>query len=148
MAKQEKLSIKWGIWFKKSMIERVRKIASERRVSQQKIVEAALETFLDGKKEEDFQALLARRLNSLDNRVKVLSRQQEIFVETFALYLRMWLASNAEIPEGQKETAFLRGQERFEKFLTNLTKRISNGKSFFLDLPQEVTVTNESFKEL
>ncbi len=147
MPKQEKLSIKWGFWFKKPVIEKVKKTARERGVSQQKIVEAALTTFLDGKQEEDFQALLARRLNRLDNRVKVLSRQHEIFVESFALYLRMWMASNAEIPENQKEAAFIRGQERFEKFLSNLAKRMTVGKSFFLDLPQEIVLTQEAFNE-
>ena len=144
MKERQKHCTKRGLWFRKTQLEQIQRVSKERRVSQQKIIESAIDYYLNGK-EEDFQGLLIRRINRTDNRNKVLSRQMEILAESFALFIRMWLTSSPEVPESQRDTAFLRGQERFDKFIGNLTKRLSVGKNFFADLPREVVLVEEDF---
>ena len=121
--------------------------AKERRVSRQQVLEAAIKDRYCVVSQEERDALIARRLNRLDSRQKVIERQLEIIAESQALFMRMWLATSTEVPEGQREAVHGQAQKRYERFLASLSKRVSSGQSIFAELPREVVLREADFQD-
>lgn len=119
--------------------------ANERRVSRQLILESAIKERYSVVLQEERDALIARRLNRLDARQKVIERELEIIAESQALYMRMWLATSNDMPEGPREAVHNEGQKRYERFLASLSKRVSSGQSIFAELPREVVLREDDF---
>ena len=134
-----------NVWLEPKLIERVDAEACSRRVARQEILESAVFDRYSQEAQEERDALIARRLNRLDNREKAMGRDLVAIAETLALFIRMWLAVNAEVPEDQREAAYLNGQARYERFLKSLHKRLDAGQSILTDLPREVVVKEEDF---
>jgi hypothetical protein len=134
-----------NLWLEPKLIERVDAEACSRRVARQEVLESAVYDRYSQESQEERDALIARRLNRLDNRGKAMARDLETTAETLALFIRMWLAVSAEVPEEQRGAAYLNAQARYERFLKSLHKRLNAGQSILTDLPREVVVKEEDF---
>lgn len=124
-------------WIPVDVLKLLKNEANDRRTSQQSILESALrERYIPADTEGEI-ALVLRRITKVDSKLKTLDRELEIIAETIALFIRTWLAYTDEVPESRREETQFKGQRRFEKFLINLSKRITVGQSLFSDLPDE-----------
>ena len=77
--------------------------------------------------------------------IAVMEREIEILAEWHGLYLHMWFATHPEIPEDQRDAALRQAQQRYDRFITSLGKRIGSGESIMGELPREVVVKKEDF---
>ncbi len=102
------------------------------------IVDAALDRFLSPIKDASSEAALVRRLDQLNSQLAELSRNQEILLESFALFIRYYLTITVALPKAEQEPAKLIGNQRFETFLAQLGKRMVSGARLSQDLMERV----------
>ena len=114
------------------------KILKGRNKSLNDIYLTALELFFSPDEADKKEAALARRLDHLDRRLKLLSKGQEVLAETLALYIRTYLTTSIELPEDQRTVAFAQAKKRWKKFLEILSERVGGGQILFTDLPEKV----------
>jgi hypothetical protein len=127
------------------LLARVDAEARSTGTSRQQFLEAALAERFSEESQEERDALIARRLNRIDSRLSVIEREIEILAEWHGLYLRMWFATHPEIPEDQREAALRQAQQRYDRFLASLGKRVGSGQSLMQELPKEVALKAQDF---
>lgn len=134
-----------NIWVTSDIMQNLRREARERHVALCRIIETALMKRYSPLTQEEQEALIARRLNRIDIKLRTLERQLEISAECLALFVRMWLSSAPEVPESQRDAAYMKGQGRYERYIKSVSKRLQVGQSVFTDLPREVVVKEEDW---
>ena len=132
-------------WLENDLLGEIKSEAKTRRISQQSIFEATLKDRYSVESREESEALIARRLNRIDNHIRAKQRLSEVHAEALALFIRMWLSSTPEIPEEQRNAAVLKGKARYDRYLSSLASRVSVGESIFTDLPKELFLRSEDF---
>lgn len=130
-----------------SLIKTLKAEARQRRIQQNKIVQAALEAFFHPEGQDNRDAMIARRLNRIDARQRATEQQLEIIAETMALYIRVWFTNTNEVPDSQRETANLQGNKRFDRFVKALADRLGKGNTLYSELPHEVIVKEKDFEK-
>jgi len=98
-----------------------------RNVAENAIVEAALRTFLS---QTEHEAVIDRRLNSMQRQIEKLAQEQQIVLETVANLAKVYLIHTPEIPLEQKKYAEEHGAERFEKFVNLISRALANKHLF------------------
>ena len=73
--------------------------AARRDRSQSMIAEAAIASFLSPDDAERREAIVAKRLDQLDRRMKRVERDVGIAVESLVVFIRFWLATTPALPE-------------------------------------------------
>ena len=99
------------------------------------VVQAALRQYLD---RTDDKMLLLGRLNSLGRAWDRTQRDLEIFMEGFAVYVKLWFAHTPGIPDQAKDSARRTAESRFAQFQEYLVEQVQGGRRFVDDLPREV----------
>ena len=77
-------------------------LAAHRGVSKSSIVAAALSAFLSPDAADQREAALARRLDRLSRQFDKLDRDQNILIETLALYVRYFLTVSPPVAEAHQ----------------------------------------------
>lgn len=124
---------------------RLTEYASLKGISKSSIVAAALASFLSPDA-ADQRGAIARRLDRLTRQFERLERDQNILIETVALYVRYFLSISAPVPEEQQEAARALGRARFEKFIEQLAGHLRRGRSLVADVHHD-GITNEGTRE-
>ena len=106
------------------LVEGIKNAAKKRRVQQKQIVISGVSEFLWPKEQDE--EVLSRRLTRIEGAQKTLSEKLEIISETLALFVQVWFSNTYELPEGDKETASVQGERRFNTFLEALTRRLED----------------------
>jgi len=104
--------------------------AKERRVSRREIVESALWSRYDPPQQIAKDAIIARRLTRIDKRISSLEKQEEIIAESLAMYIKMWLMVNDELPEEKRKLVSKKSIIRYESFLEAVARKVANGSSY------------------
>jgi hypothetical protein len=99
------------------------------------VVQAALRQYLD---RTDDKMLLLGRLNRLGRAWDRTQRDLEIFMEGFAIYVKLWFAHTPCIPDNAKDSARRTAENRFAQFQEYLVEQFQGGRRFVDDLPREV----------
>jgi hypothetical protein len=99
------------------------------------VVQAALRQYLD---RTDDKMLLLGRLNSLGRAWDRTQRDLEIFMEGFAVYVKLWFAHTPSVPDNAKDSARRTAESRFVQFQEYLVEQFQGGRRFVDDLPREV----------
>ncbi len=107
------------------------------------IVDAALDRFLSPMRDATSDAALVRRLDQLSRQLAELSRNQEILLESLALFIRYYLTITVALPKAEQEPAKLIGNQRFEMFLAQLGKRMVSGARLSQDVMERVLSTEQ-----
>jgi len=124
-------------------------IQKQRRgVSKSEIIEAAIKAYVTPESYQKKDLAIARSLERIERRMKIVERNQEVIAETVSLFVRGWLTNTLELPEEEKALAERAGGRRFRKFLDALTSRLKAGQTLFGDLPDDVFFKAEEFFEM
>ena len=99
------------------------------------VVQAALRQYLD---RTDDRMLLLQRLNKLGRAWNRTQRDLELFMEGFAVYVKLWFAHTPNIPDNAKDFARREAESRFAEFQEYLVEQFQGGRRFVDDLPREV----------
>jgi hypothetical protein len=118
--------------------KRLGELAAMKGLSKSSIVAAALASFLSPDSGDQREAAIAKRLDRLSRQLDKLERDQNILIETVALYVRYFLTVSTPIPEAHQEAARAQGRARFEQFVEQLGRHLLRGRSLVKDVIDEI----------
>ncbi|WP_234053421.1 MULTISPECIES: ribbon-helix-helix protein, CopG family [unclassified Xanthobacter] len=113
--------------------------ADRRGQSRSLIAEAAIASFLSPDADERQEAALAKRLDRIDRNLQRLERDIGISNEAFAVFIRAWLTSTAQLPETTQAAARAKGGERYDKFMEALGRRLAKGPRLRQEVLEDMT---------
>ena len=125
--------------------KRLDELAAMKGVSKSSIVAAALASFLSPDGGDRREAAITRRLDQLTRQFGKLERDQNILIETLALYVRYYLSVTLSVPEAHQEAARAQGRARFEQFIAQLARHLQRGDSLVRDLHEEIVPDESQF---
>ena len=102
--------------------------AARKRVSQVSIVEAAIASFLSPDGSERMEAAFSRRLDRVSRQLDKLDYHVEVGNEAVALFVRFWLGVTSSMPDEASAAAKVAGEQRFERFVDALARRVEQGQ--------------------
>ena len=118
--------------------KRLDELAAKKGVSKSSIVAAALASWLSPDAGDQREAATAKRLDRLSRQFERLERDQNILIETLALYVRYYLTVSTPVPEAQQEAAKAQGKARFEQFIEQLGRHVLRGRSLVKEVYEEI----------
>lgn len=90
--------------------KRLDELAAKKGVSKSSIVAAALASWLSPDAGDQREAAIAKRLDRLSRQFERLERDQNIEIETLALFVRYFLTVSTPVPEAHQEAARAQGK--------------------------------------
>jgi len=126
--------------------KRLNELAIKKGVSKSSLVAAAVAAWLSPASGDQRDTAMAKRLDRLSRQFERLERDQNILIETVALYVRHYLTVSSPIPEAQQEAARAQGRLRFAQFIEQVGRRLQKGRRLF-DEVQADTVLDTSLPE-
>jgi len=105
-----------------------------RGVTESAVITEALTLHLNGLSDP---ALLYRRLDRLTRALDRADRELGLLSHSFALFVRVWFAHTQRVPKELRAAAVASAEKRYREFLDAVAARITSGKRFLDDLPQD-----------
>jgi hypothetical protein len=127
---------------------RLDELATMKGLSKSSIIAAALASFLSPDSGDQREAAIAKRLDRLSRQFDKLERDQNILIETMALYVRYFLTVSTPVPEAHQEAARAQGRARFEQFVEQLGRHLLRGRSLVKDVVEEIQPNQSQFFDL
>ena len=127
-----------NVYFSPDLLKQVEGLALRRNVSKSAVIEAAVASFLSGDTTERLEAAMSRRLDKLGRQFDMLDEDVAILGETLSLFVQFWLTITPPLPDSAKQSARIKGNERFEGFMQTLGKRLASGDRFLKELSRDV----------
>lgn len=127
-----------NIFIEPEHAKRLDQLAVHKGVSKSAIIAAALASFLSPDGGDQREAAMAKRLDRLSRQFDRLERDQNILIETVALYVRYYLTVSTPVPEAHQEAARAQGKLRFSQFVEQLGRHLQRGRSLVRDVHEEV----------
>jgi hypothetical protein len=118
--------------------KRLDELAAKKGVSKSSIVAVALTSWLSPDSGDQREAAIAKRLDRLSRQFDKLERDQNILIETLALYVRYFLTVSTPVPDAHQEAARAQGKARFEQFVEQLGRHLMRGRSLVRDVNEEI----------
>jgi hypothetical protein len=117
--------------------QRLEALATMKGLSKSAIMAAALAAFLAPESGDQREAIIAKRLDRLSRQFDKLERDQNILIETLALYVRYYLTVSNPVPEAHQAAARAQGRARFAQFIEQLGRHLLRGRSLVKDITEE-----------
>ncbi|HEX2581795.1 MAG TPA: CopG family transcriptional regulator [Dongiaceae bacterium] len=101
----------------------------------------AFSEYLSRNRNSEIEPVLKTRLDNSSRALGRIEREQQVLIETLALFIRYMLTVMAPLPASEQAAAKALGQERFNYLFEQVGRRLSQGKSLSGDVlarqPQE-----------
>ena len=110
--------------------KRLDELAAKKGVSKSSIVAAALASWLSPDAGDQREAAIAKRLDRLSRQAERMERDQNIQIETLALFIRYFLTVSTPVPEAHQDAARAQGKARFEQFVEQLGRHLLRGAAW------------------
>ncbi|MDK7587423.1 CopG family transcriptional regulator [Alcaligenes faecalis subsp. phenolicus] len=117
---------------------RLAELSALRGLSKSSIVAAALSSFLSPDAADQREAAIGKRLDRLTRQFERLERDQQILIETLALYVRYFLTVSPPVPAEQQEALRAQGKLRYAQFVDQLARHLQRGHSLVRDVHDEI----------
>lgn len=127
-----------NIFIEPEHAKRLDQVAAHKGVSKSAVIAAALASFLSPDGEDQREAAIAKRLDRLSRQFDRLERDQNVLIETVALYIRYFLTVSIPVPEGQQEAARAQGRARYVQFVEQLARHIQRGRSLVREVHEDI----------
>lgn len=133
-----------NVYFDPELLQQVEMLALRRNVSKSAIVEASVASFLSGDAADRLEAAMTRRLDRLGRQMDGLDEDLAVLGETLSLFVHFWLTMTPPLPDSAKQSARIKGNERFEGFMQNLGRRLATGDRFLKELSRDMDSLHDS----
>lgn len=127
-----------NVYFAPDLLKQVEALALRRNISKSAVIEAAVASFLSGDTTERLEAAMSRRLDKLGRQFDMLDEDVAILGETLSIFVQFWLTLTPPLPDSAKQSARIKGNERFEGFMQTLGKRLATGDRFLKELSRDI----------
>lgn len=134
-----------NIFIEPEHARRLEDLAGAKGLSKSSIIAAALSSFLSPDGGDQREAAIAKRLDRLSHQLDKLDRDQNVLIETLALYVRYFLTVSTPVPEVHQEAARAQGRVRFSQFIEQLGRHILRGRSLVKDVFEEIHPDRDQF---
>ena len=124
---------------------RLTALAKKPGLNASQIVNDALTAFFAHEHEVKRDAALIRRLDRMTRQTEVLTRNQIISAEAFALFVRYFLTVIPPVPEKDKQAAGAQGAVRFERFIESLQTVLADGDRALFTALEDVMADDSAF---
>ncbi|MGB8842919.1 MAG: CopG family transcriptional regulator [Aliidongia sp.] len=124
-----------------ALTEELDRLARKPGSSKSGIVADALRAYLARGAGKEADAVLKARLDRFAGIVARIERNQDILLETLALYIRWQLTVTAPLPESEQAAARASGEARFQSFIEQLSRRFAAGRGFGPELAHRIENT-------
>ena len=128
-----------NIFIEPDHAKRLDQLAAHKGVSKSAVIAAALASFLSPDAGDQREAAMAKRLDRLSRQFDRLERDQNVLIETVALYVRYFLTVSLPVPEGQQDAVRAQGRMRYAQFIEQLGRHIQRGRSLVREVHEEIT---------
>lgn len=128
-----------NIFIEPDHAKRLDQVAAHKGVSKSAVIAAALASFLSPDGGDQREAAIAKRLDRLSRQFDRLERDQNVLIETLALYVRYFLTVSLPVPEGQQEAARAQGRARYTQFIEQLARHIQRGRSLVREVHEDIS---------
>ena len=133
-----------NIFIEPEHARRLDQLAVHKGVSKSAVIAAALASFLSPDGGDQREAALAKRLDRLTRQFERLERDQNVLIETVALYVRYSLTVSIPVPEGQQDAARAQGRARYAQFIEQLARHLQRGRSLVREVHEDLGTGNVS----
>tara|TARA_R110002072_G_scaffold240956_3_gene399422 strand:- start:267 stop:752 length:486 start_codon:yes stop_codon:yes gene_type:complete len=113
-------------------------IARTSGVTKSSIVEAALRGHFSAEHGDKRDAVFIKRLDRMTRQMDREARDFLVISETLALFIRYYLTVMPPLAASEKQAAQALGHERFERFITQLARRLSKKSRFIQDVIEDI----------
>ncbi|MFK4754647.1 MULTISPECIES: CopG family transcriptional regulator [Gammaproteobacteria] len=137
-----------NLFIERDHARRLDELSAKKGVSKSSIVAAALASWLSPDAADKREAAMAKRLDRLSRQFEKLERDQNILIETVALYVRYYLTVSTPLPESHQEAARAQGRARFEQFVEQLGRHILRGRSLVREVYEELEPDTRRLDEI
>ena len=127
-----------NIFIEPEHAKRLDQLAVHKGVSKSAIIAAALASFLSLDGGDQREAAMAKRLDRLSRQFDRLERDQNILIETLALYVRYFLTVSIPVPEGHQDAARAQGRARYAQFIEQLARHLQRGRSLVREVHEDL----------
>ena len=127
-----------NVYFDPELLKQVEALSLRRQISKSAIVEAAVASFLSGDTSDRLEAAMSRRLDKIGRQIDTLDEDLAVLGKTLSLFVHFWLTMAPPLPDSARQSARIKGNERFEGFMQNLGRRLANGNRFLKELSRDV----------
>src|SRR3546814_744698 len=133
-----------NVYFDPELLKQVEALSLRRQVSKSAIVEAAVASFLSGDTSDRLEAAMSRSLDKIGRQIGTLDEDLAVLGETLSLFVHFWLTMTPPLPDSAKQSARIKGNERFEGFMQNLGRRLATGDRFLKELSRDMDSLHDS----
>lgn len=130
-----------NVYFAPDLLKKVDALALRRNVSKSAVIEAAVASFLSADASERLEAVFARRMDRMGRQIEGLDEDLAILGETLSLFIRFWMTLTPPLPDSAEASARAKGNERFERFLQSLGRRLATGDRFLRERSRDIDAT-------
>ena len=127
-----------NIFIEPEHARRLDQLAVHKGISKSAVIAAALASFLSPDGGDQREAALAKRLDRLSRQFDRLERDQNVLIETVALYIRYFLTVSIPVPEGQQDAARAQGRARYAQFIEQLARHLQRGRSLVREVHEDI----------
>lgn len=127
-----------NIFIEPEHAKRLDQLAVHKGVSKSAVIAAALASFLSPDGGDQREAAMAKRLDRLSRQFERLERDQNVLIETVALYVRYFLTVSIPVPEGQQDAARAQGRARYVQFIEQLARHLQRGRSLVREVHEDL----------
>jgi hypothetical protein len=116
-----------SVQLSEALFERLEVATDRPGVNKSKVVEAALERFLDP--DPPIEGVLYEYMNRMSKQLERLTGEVQIISETVALHARYHLTVNPPLSRSEQREACVRGEVRFKALARQVDQRVRRGRS-------------------
>jgi predicted transcriptional regulator len=116
------------LYLDETLTEELDRLARKPGSSKSAIIADALRAYLVRGAGKEADAVLKARLDRFAGIVNRVERNQDVLLETLALYVRWQLTVTAPLPESEQAAARAAGEARFQSFIDQLSRRMAAGR--------------------
>ncbi|WP_323003059.1 CopG family transcriptional regulator [Denitromonas sp.] len=136
-----------NLFIERDHAKRLDELSAKKGVSKSSIVAAALASWLSPDAADQREAAMAKRLERLSRQFEKLERDQNILIETLALFVRYYLTVSTPLPEAHQDAARAQGKARFEQFVEQLGRHLLRGRSLVREVYEEIQPDTQRLDE-
>jgi len=121
---------RYTFYLSEPLARKLKLVARQRHGSISAIIEEAIRALLEPQRYPGIDEEVAQQLDELSRAIARIELDGAILGETFALFVRYFLAITPVLPESEQESARRLGRERFQVFLAEVGRQLHGEASF------------------
>ena len=121
------MKVRQNLYIDRAVSDALEALAAGRGGNKSRLVNDAVAAWLARRGAQEIDDLLKMRLDRMSRELALIRRDNEVILESLALFVRYQLLATAPLPEADK-AALAVGLDRFEKFVAQVGRQLATGR--------------------